>query len=190
MPSEKHFPPRGPRCPDLRGKVGIVTGGGRGIGKVIAARLAREGVKVGLAGRTAETLEAAAGQIRAADGTAEAIPTDIGVPEQVDALFAAVAERLGPLDILVNNAAHMVGTAHTLERYDSAFYAPMLSDWRNFEAWQEAGAHDTTQRAHQTYRRLLEAYAPPPTPPDRREAMEAYIAKRKEEIREHGIGTD
>lgn len=124
MPSETDFRPRGPTYPDLAGKVALVTGGGRGIGRAIAARLAREQAKVGLAGRTAADLEAAAEQIRAAGGTAEAIPADVGRPEQVDALFAAVAERLGPLDILVNNAAHMVGTANTLELTDD--------DWRRF----------------------------------------------------------
>ena len=103
------FPPRGPRHPDLKGKCAIVTGGGRGIGKAIAARLAREGVAVALAGRSRQHLEQAAAEIAAAGGRALAIVADVGDAAQVDALFEQAA-ALGPLDILVNNAALMVHT--------------------------------------------------------------------------------
>ena len=100
-----------------------------------------------------------------------------------DELGLAAIEDVAP-------GGHYFGTPHTLERYNSAFYAPLLSDWRNFENWEEAGAKDTTQRANETYHQLLETFEEPPTLPERREAMEAYIAKRKEEIRKNGIGTD
>jgi len=147
MTSDVQFPPRGPLYADLRGKVGIVTGGGRGIGKFIAARLAREGVKVAIAGRTVEDLQATAEQIRAAarhsspksGGDCHAVPTDIADPRQVDALFAAAAERFGPPDILVNNAARMTGTPGTLELTDE--------QWRQFVETNVNGAMYCTMRA-------------------------------------------
>ena len=83
---------------------------------------------------------------------------------------------------------HFFGAAHTLARYDRAFYAPLISDWRNFEAWEEAGAPDATQRAHRLYKQLLANYEEPPLAADRREAMAAYVAQRKEEIKEKGLG--
>lgn len=82
----------------------------------------------------------------------------------------------------VGPGGHFFGEAHTLERYETAFYAPMLSDWRNFESWEEAGAEDATLRANKIWKQLLAEYEPPPLPEDRREAMEAYIARRREEI--------
>ena len=100
-----------------------------------------------------------------------------------DELGLAAIEDVAP-------GGHYFGTPHTLERYNSAFYAPLLSDWRNFENWEEAGSRTTTQRANETYHQLLDTFEEPPTLPERREAMEAYIAKRKEEIRRDGIGTD
>ena len=45
---------------------------------------------------------------------------------------------------------HFFGVAHTLARYETAFYAPMLSDWRNFETWREAGALTADQRANRS----------------------------------------
>jgi len=134
-----NFSPRGPNYADLAGKVAVVTGGGRGIGKAIAARLAREGVKVALAGRTPEALRATAEEIRAAGGSAEAIPADIARPEDVDALFAAATDRLGPIDILVNNAARMVSSPDTLALPDA--------EWREYVATNVNGAFYCTGRA-------------------------------------------
>jgi len=139
MSTAMEFPPRGPIYPDLRGKVAIVTGGGRGIGKAIAARLAREGVRVALASRGAEALEASAEAIRSAGGVAEAIATDVGRADQVDRLFATAAERLGPPDILVNNAAHMVYTPSTSELAEE--------DWLEFVATNVNGPMFCTVRA-------------------------------------------
>jgi len=62
----------------------------------------------------------------------------------------------------VGPANHFFGAAHTLERYDSAFYEPMLSDWRNFETWYEDGALDATQRANRIWKQLLADYEEPP----------------------------
>jgi trimethylamine--corrinoid protein Co-methyltransferase len=57
----------------------------------------------------------------------------------------------------------------------------MLSDWRNFESWQEAGALDATQRAHRIYRQLLTDYRQPPLDAAVKEALQAFVARRKEE---------
>jgi trimethylamine--corrinoid protein Co-methyltransferase len=81
----------------------------------------------------------------------------------------------------VGPGSHYFQAAHTMARYEHAFYAPLISDWRNFETWQEAGALDATQRAHRTWKALLAAYEPPPTDPAVAEEIAAFVAKRTEE---------
>jgi trimethylamine--corrinoid protein Co-methyltransferase len=81
----------------------------------------------------------------------------------------------------VGPGGHFFGAAHTLARYESAFYAPILSDWRNFETWQEMGSPDATQRANALYKRLLKDYSPPPLDPAVAEELAAFVARRKEE---------
>ena len=82
----------------------------------------------------------------------------------------------------VQPGGHYFGAAHTLERYETAFYTPLVSDWRNFETWEEAGALTTTQRANAIWKQMLKAYEKPPMDPAVDEALQAYVAKRKEEI--------
>lgn len=77
---------------------------------------------------------------------------------------------------------HHFGTAHTLERYETAFYAPLVSDRQNFEAWQEAGNIDTANRANGIWKKLLRDYQKPDTDPAIEEALLSYVDKRKEEI--------
>jgi trimethylamine--corrinoid protein Co-methyltransferase len=77
---------------------------------------------------------------------------------------------------------HFFGAAHTLARYESAFYRPLLSDWSNFEGWKEAGAHDATARATGIWKKLLADYAPPPLDPAVKEAIAAYVARRTDEL--------
>jgi 3-oxoacyl-[acyl-carrier protein] reductase len=86
-------------------RVALVTGGSRGIGRAIAERLAADGHHVAI-NYTAnkEAAEAAVDAITAAGGTAIAVQGDVGDPEAVAELFEAVTERLGPVEILVNNA--------------------------------------------------------------------------------------
>lgn len=79
---------------------------------------------------------------------------------------------------------HFFGSPHTLARYETAFYRPLLSDWSNFENWRDAGAKDATARAHEIWKRLRDQYAPPPLEPSVAEAIEAYVVKRREEIGE------
>ncbi|MCG7508328.1 trimethylamine methyltransferase family protein [Mesorhizobium retamae] len=82
----------------------------------------------------------------------------------------------------VPTGGHFFGEPHTLERYATAFYQPLLSNWQNYEAWTEAGALDATQRATSLWKKALAEYVQPPMDADRREALEAYAAKRKDEI--------
>ncbi|MBC6439767.1 MAG: trimethylamine methyltransferase family protein [Rhodospirillales bacterium] len=90
--------------------------------------------------------------------------------------FDAIAE--------VQPGGHYFGARHTLARYEDAFYAPLVSDWNNFENWSEAGAKDTATRANDVWKRMLKNYEKPPLDPAREEAMRDYVAQRKEAI--HG----
>lgn len=90
---------------DLNGKVAIITGGGKGIGKAIALGLADAGAKVMIAARTQAEIEAVAGEIRARGGEAAWRVTDVSQNDQVEALVKATVETFGRLDLLINNAA-------------------------------------------------------------------------------------
>ncbi len=96
-----------------------------------------------------------------------------------------VNEKTLALDAIreVGAGGHFFGTAHTIERYHDAFYAPMVADWSNFETWQENGEKTATQRANELYREILEHWEPPPLDPGIREHLETYAAKRREEIK-------
>ena len=92
-----------------------------------------------------------------------------------DALGLDAIAEVGP-------AGHFFGTAHTLARYENAFYSPILSDWRNYETWRDDGAKTATQRANEIWKQLLRDYEKPPIDPGVEEELEAYAAKRKEQI--------
>ena len=79
---------------------------------------------------------------------------------------------------------HFFGDTHTLERYSTAFYHPLLSNWQNYESWMEAGGLDATARATRLWKKALREYVTPPMDPAIREELEAYVARRKEEIGE------
>lgn len=89
----------------LAGKTACVTGGGTGIGRVVALTLARYGADVVLAARDGARLEAAAAEVRALGRRALAVPTDVSDPAQVKRLVAAAVSGFGGLDLFVNNAA-------------------------------------------------------------------------------------
>lgn len=72
-------------------------------------------------------------------------------------------------------------TPHTIEAFRSAFYRPLISTSRNYGAWAEAGAEDATRRAHKLYKQALAEYTQPPMQPDRRDALRAFVARRKEQ---------
>lgn len=92
---------------DLAGKVAIITGSSRGIGKAIAQQLAAQGAKVVISSRKQEACDEVAAQINAAhgDGTALAIAASISEKAQLEDLFAQTKQQFGPVDILVCNAA-------------------------------------------------------------------------------------
>lgn len=85
-------------------KVALVTGAGTGIGKAAALALAKAGYAVVLAGRRREPIAKAAAEAQALGVRALAVPTDVGDPASVQALFARTRETLGRLDLLFNNA--------------------------------------------------------------------------------------
>jgi len=89
---------------ELEGKVAIVTGSGRGIGKAVAKVFAREGAKVVVASRTPATVEAVAQEIRDEGHTALGVPTDVSQKDQILAMVATTVEHYGTVDILINNA--------------------------------------------------------------------------------------
>ena len=91
-----------------------------------------------------------------------------------DALaFSAVAEA-GP-------GGHFFGTAHTMERYETAFHTPLVSNWDNYPLWLEKGGVDARTRAGQVWQELLESYEEPKLDPAIAEELDAYVARRKEE---------
>ena len=87
------------------GRVAVVTGGGRGIGRAVAVRLANEGANVAISYRSNDAAaEEVAEEARAAGAQCEIFKGDVASPEDVDALFKSAGEALGPVEILVNNA--------------------------------------------------------------------------------------
>jgi len=103
------------------------------------------------------------------------------------------AEILKPLDFSDDDLAvdaikdtaaggHFFGSPHTLARYQSAFYRPLLSDWSSFESWTEAGARNASERATRIWKKLLADYQPPPLDPAVREAIAAYVLRRRREL--------
>jgi len=88
----------------LSGRVAIVTGAGRGIGRAIALEYGREGAQVTVASRTASTVDQVVTEIEAQGGEALGVVVDVGERDQVDGMVSKTVERFGRLDILVNNA--------------------------------------------------------------------------------------
>ena len=98
-----------------------------------------------------------------------------------DALGLEAIAEVGP-------GGHFFGTAHTLARYETAFYQPFLSDWRNFETWEADGARTATERANRIWKQLLAEYVPPPLEPGRAEALDEFIERRRREISRDSSG--
>jgi dehydrogenase/reductase SDR family member 4 len=106
---------------ELKGKVAVVTGGGRGIGKSIARRLAAAGAGVVIASRKLENLEATASELSSLPGKVIPIACHVGRPDQLEALISETEKRLAPVDILVNNSATNIGQGPALEISDEMF---------------------------------------------------------------------
>ncbi len=81
----------------------------------------------------------------------------------------------------VGPEGHYFGCQHTQDRYANAFYAPIVSDWRNYEAWQLDGSVWTAERAHRIAKAILADFEAPPMEEAIREELQAFVARRKEE---------
>ncbi|WP_166418657.1 trimethylamine methyltransferase family protein [Cochlodiniinecator piscidefendens] len=82
----------------------------------------------------------------------------------------------------VPTGGHFFGAEHTMARYETAFYKPMLSDWQNYENWEAAGAKDALERATALWQQALKDYEEPEMDVAIKEELHAYMAKRREEI--------
>jgi len=102
----------------LKGKVAIVTGGGRGIGKAIAQRLAEAGAGVAIASRKLDNLQATAEEFKSLPGKVVPIACHVGRVGDLENLVRETESRLGPIDILVNNSATNIGQGPALEVAD------------------------------------------------------------------------
>ncbi len=105
-------------------------------------------------------------------------------------MLQMMAEYLRPIEVNddelaveaiaeVGPGGHHFGTSHTLERYESAFYMPMLSNRQNFEAWQESGSPDSSTRANAIWKQLLAEYEQPQLDPAIDDELVEYVEKRK-----------
>ena len=109
-------------------------------------------------------------------------------------MLQMMAEYLRPIELSddelaldaiaeVGPGGHHFGTAHTLQRYESAFYAPIISSRENFESWQEAGSEDAAVRANTLWKQMLKDYEQPPLDAAIDEALVDYVERRKQEIK-------
>ncbi|MGB7861732.1 MAG: trimethylamine methyltransferase family protein [Acidimicrobiia bacterium] len=103
-------------------------------------------------------------------------PIDFGT----DALAMDAIRDVGP-------GGHYFGTQHTLDRFKTAFYKPLISDWRNYETWEEAGKPESKQRIIELVGELMATYEEPPMDPSVRTELEEFVERRKAE---GGVATD
>jgi trimethylamine--corrinoid protein Co-methyltransferase len=78
----------------------------------------------------------------------------------------------------VQPGGHFFATQHTMDRYQSAFYAPLVADLQNFGAWEEAGAQTSAMRATAIWQRILAEFTPPETGRDVAERLAGYVAEK------------
>jgi trimethylamine--corrinoid protein Co-methyltransferase len=87
----------------------------------------------------------------------------------------------------VGAGGHFFGVDHTQERYRTAFHRPLLSDWRNYENWQDAGSPETATKANRLYKEFLAGYEQPVLPGAALEELDAFVARR---VAEGGVPVD
>lgn len=119
-------------------------------------------------------------------GSYEKLILDAELLQLITASFQPIevnADTLG-FDAIrdVGHGGHFFGSPHTLERYDHAFYHPILTDTRNYETWDEQGRDTAEQRANGVWKRMLAEYEKPAIDPAIDEALCDYVARRKQEI--------
>jgi len=102
------------------------------------------------------------------------------VPVEEDDIAVGAIGQVGP-------RGHFFGAEHTQARYETAFYSPFLSDWRNYENWALAGSVETPKRANAVWKAILAEYEPPPLDPAIAEELRDFVERRK---REGGAPTD
>ncbi len=112
---------------------------------------------------------------------------DCEILQQIQRYMDPVICATGPDEIAldairsVGNAGHFFGIQHTQDRYETAFYQPFLSDWKNYEGWEIAGAIWTPERAHHLFKEIIANFEEPPMDPAIREELSAFVARRKQE---------
>lgn len=112
---------------------------------------------------------------------------DCEVLQIIERYFDPQITATGPDEIAldaireVGPNGHYFGIDHTQERYETAFHQPFVSDWRNFEAFEQAGAVWTAERAHHIFKDIVANFEAPPMDPGTREELAAYVDRRKEE---------
>jgi NAD(P)-dependent dehydrogenase (short-subunit alcohol dehydrogenase family) len=99
----------------LKGKIAVITGGGRGIGQAIAFAFAKAGAKVVITSRKAQDLEATAAEIKAFGGEAFPLPAHLGKTDEIKKMVSTVMDKFGRIDILVNNAGASPAMGSVLE---------------------------------------------------------------------------
>lgn len=123
----------------------------------------------------------------------EKLVMDCEVLQMIQRYMEPIVTATGPEDTAVEairdvgSTGHFFGIQHTQDRYETAFYQPFVSDWRNFEGWEAAGGVWTAERAHKTYKSIMEAYEEPPMDASCREELRAFVDRR---ISEGGAPTD
>jgi len=105
--AKEYFQAIQPRYSELAGQVAIITGSGRGIGRGIAFRLARENMNVVITGLEKKEVETTAVILRELGAATLAVPGDLSLVKEIDKLFERTQETFGPVNVLVNNAAHL-----------------------------------------------------------------------------------
>ncbi|NDY96888.1 SDR family NAD(P)-dependent oxidoreductase [Wenzhouxiangella limi] len=118
---------------ELTGKVALVTGASRGIGRAIAEGLAAEGARLVIAARGAEALEEAKRALEAMGAEVLAVPTDVGDDAGVEALVAKACERFGTIDILISNASALAVTGER-SSWDASLNVDVMGAVRLVEA--------------------------------------------------------
>ena len=105
------------------------------------------------------------------------------IQRYMDPMLTATGPEDLALDAIaeVGSSGHFFGVQHTQDRYTTAFHQPFVSDWRNHEAWAQAGGVWTAERAHGVFKRILAEFEPPPMDEAVREELAAFVARRKSE---------